>query len=848
MTRPDLPTGTVTFLFTDVEGSTRLLHELGESRYAEALDEHRRVLRTVIADQHGIEVDTEGDAIFAAFPTAVGALTAAQRAQESFDDGPIRVRMGLHTGTPLRTEEGYVGVDVHRAARIAASGHGGQVLISSSTAALLTGSGVPMSDLGEHRLKDLAGAERIYQLGTERFPPLKSLSPTNLPDPAGRFVGRTAELVEVGELLRDPVTRLLTLVGPGGIGKTRLALQAAAQAADSFPHGRWWVPLASVPDAAQAVHAIGQQLGLGEDATTTAIQHHLSQRRTLLILDDAERLLPALADTLADLIPPSGASTMLVTSREPLGLGTERLIRVPVMTQTDAEQLLVARAVALGVDLAPSDALTTLADRLDRLPLALNLAAARLPLLSVEQITERLSQRLDLFAGSRDADPRQRTLRATMDWSHDLLRDAERTLFRRLSVFVGGCTLEAAEAVCEAEIDALQALVDRSLVERGDVGGGAPRFSMLESIRQFAAERLVASDEVRELRERHATWIRDLAERVDERLGAGEPEEQWVTLLEPEVDNLRAAIAFGLETGDAALVRAIAAALPMFWVMHGHSAEGRAWIERALELDPAEDPTRRRLLSGLAILAYLQGDYAAATVAADAAAALASRLGPAVGRYTELREQARAAMMRDDYATAEPLFEQALAVAREDDNGVAMSSCRINLAYIANRTGRHERAEALMLENLPFVRGRGQARCEANSLVTLAETNTYLDRPAVSIDYAVAAAEVAPRAADALLLIEDLRWFAAAVCRLGESERPAHILGACEAAEAELEAALEPHERVLRDELVSVLREALTDAGLEAARARGRSLDLAAATALMRTPMGSTRPIASNRA
>ncbi len=824
----------MTLLFTDVEGSTRLLGELGEARYADALNDHRRVLRQAIAEHAGIEVDTQGDAIFAAFPTAMGAAAAARRAQGVFASGPIRVRMGIHTGTPLRTAEGYVGVDLHRAARIAAAGHGGQVLISSTTRTILEESGTAMLDLGEHRLKDLAGTQRLFQLGDQPFPLLRSLSPSTVPEAPGIFVGRDAELRELGEVLRDPAVRLLTLVGPGGIGKTRLALRAAAEAAGSFPDGRWWVPLASTTEVGEAVRAIGQELGLGADAPPDAIASHLATRRALVLIDNSEHLLPDLAEALATLMPQAGGSTLLVTSREPLGLAAERLMRVPVMTQTDAEDLLLSRAIALGVTVAPSQALSTLAERLDRLPLALSLAASRLPVLSVDQILERLSQRLDLFAGARDADPRQRTLRATIEWSHDLLTEAERTLFRRLSVFAGGCTLEAAETVCDAHLDTLQALVDRSLVERSDVVGGAHRFGMLDTIQQFAGEQLTASGEEAMLRSRHADWIRDLAERVDEQLLAGEPEEQWVRLLEPEIDNLRAAVAYGFGTGDAALVRAIAVALPLFWVMRGRAAEGRSWIERALELDPAEDNVRRRLLSGLAMLAYMAGDYATATVAADDAAALATQLGPSIDRTAQLRTQIAAAMAHNDYAIAEPLYEELLEVARADGNGVRTSACRINLAYIANRTGRHERAEALMLENLPFVRSRGQARCEATTLVTLAETNTYLDRPAMSVDYAVAAAEVAPRAADAALLVEDLRWYAAAACRLGEAETAAIILGACEAAEAELDAALESHEISHRAELESALRASLTDAGLVTARAHGRSLDLDAAAALMR--------------
>ena len=812
-----------------------MLHALGEADYADVLAEHRRILREAVGRHGGIEVDTEGDAIFAAFGTATGAVSAAREAQDGLEATGVSVRMGLHTGMPLRTDEGYVGMDVHRAARIAAAGHGGQVLVSSTTAALIAASidELPLTDLGEHRLKDLAAAERLYQLGTQEHPPLKTLSPSNLPEPVGEFIGRDTELKEIGDLLGDPAIRLVTLVGPGGLGKTRLSLEAAARAASQYPDGRWWVPLASVRDPALFTSLVAQTLGLPDDTGPAGISRHLKDRRVLLVVDNAEHLLPAISDVMAELLPAAGKSSILVTSREPLKIGAEHVTRLPVLTDADAERLLVTRAASLGATVQPSEALTTLVRRLDRLPLALQLAASRLPVLSVEQVLERLAQRLDLFAGGRDSDPRQRTLRATIEWSHDLLADAERTLFRRMAVFAGGCTLEAAEGVCDADLDALQALIDRSLIQREDDAGPAPRFGMLDSIGHFAAERLAESGEEPEVRTRHATWFRELAERVDVQLRAGEPEERWVTLLNPEIDNLRAAFALGLRTKDPQLVRSIAASLPMFWAMRGHVAEGRVWLEQALELDPTEDELRRRLYSGLAILAYQQRDYAAATVAADQAAALATQLGPSQGRYASIRERARAAMMHDDLAAAEPLYEELLVAAREDDNGVGMSSCRINLAYIANRTGRHERAQEVLAENLPFVRSRGQARCEATSLVSLAETLSYLERPAEAADYAVAAAEVAPRAADPLLLVENMRWYAIAACRLGYAQRSARILGVCELAEQEMDAPLELHEEALREELLAALRDALTDERLEAERAQGRSLSLAAANELV---------------
>jgi predicted ATPase/class 3 adenylate cyclase len=839
MSRRDLPTGTVTFLFTDIEGSTKLLAEVGEAAYADVLAAHRRVLYGAIAGHGGIEVDTAGDAVFAAFTTAAEGLAAARAAQGGLAASPVRVRMGLHTGTPLRTADGYVGLDVHRAARIVAAGHGGQVLISTTTADLLDGPDrAAIVDLGDHRLKDLEAAERLYQLGDEPFPPLRAQSPTNLPDPPGPLIGRGDELLAVGELLRDPQVRLVTLVGPGGIGKTRLAIDAAAAAEARFPGGRWWVPLATVGDAAAIPSIVGRILGSAEQATTAEIGRTLGDRRILLVIDNAEHLLPDVASVVTELLEPGGGSAALVTSREPLHVAAERVFRVPVLSESDAERLLVARASGLGVSVPPSDALTTLARRLDGLPLALQLAAARLTILSVDQVLERLGQRLDLAAPDRDVDPRQRTLRATIDWSHDLLTDDERTLLRRLSVFAGGCTLEAAEAVCDASIDGLLALVDRSLLERRDDVGPTPRFAMLDSVHEFAAERLAGSGEEAGIRARHAAWIRDLVTRVDDQLRRGEPEERWVGLLRPELEEIRAAVGHGLATGDVDLVRSIAVGLPMFWVMHGRVLEGRAWIERALELDPAEDDTRRRLYRGLAVLAYMEGDYAAATDAADAASRLAKELGPAVDRYVRVRDEANAALMRDDFAAAEALFEQTLVLATEADNGVGMSACRINLALIANRTGRHERAEALLSENLPFVRGRGQARCEATSLIGLAETLGYLDRPEAAVEHAVAASRVAPSAADDLLIIEDLRWYAIAAARLGNAVEAARILGACEQAESQLEAALEPHEQAARDSLIATLRAALTDARFDDERSRGHSLDLEAATELMRDAAG----------
>jgi predicted ATPase len=495
----ELPTGTVTFLFTDIEGSTRLLHELGGA-YAEALAEHRRLLRGAFDRHGGVEVDTQGDAFFVAFARANDALTAAAEGQAALEQGPIRVRMGLHTGEPLVTEEGYVGIDVHRAARIAATGHGGQTVVSKTTYDL--GGSDALRDLGEHRLKDLSAPERLYQLGEGEFPPLKTLYQTNLPIPATPFLGRERELGEVGTLLSRDDVRLLTLTGAGGSGKTRLALQAVASGADEYPQGVWWVPLAPVRDTAGVTETAARALG-----GASSLAEVIGDRRLLLLLDNFEHVIAA-APELTSLLSTCPNLDVVVTSRERLQLGGEHVYPVPVLARSDARELFLTRARALRPDFQSNGSVDELCARLDDLPLALELAAARTTILSPEQLLGRLEARLDLLKGGRDADVRQQTLRATIEWSHDLLDGAEQHLFARLSVFRGGCTLEAAEAICGAELDELQSLVDKSLVRMRDDN----RFWMLETIHEFAAERLFESGEEDELRRRHAEFLLALAE------------------------------------------------------------------------------------------------------------------------------------------------------------------------------------------------------------------------------------------------------------------------------------------------------------------------------------------------
>src|SRR5262245_20232413 len=463
-----LPHGTVTLLFTDIEGSTQLLLQLGDE-YPDVLADHRRTLREEFARHGGVEVGTEGDAFFVAFEKASEGLAAAAAGRDALAEGRIRVRMGLHTGEPTVTEEGYVGMDVHRAARIAAAGHGGQVLVSQSTRDLVGAD--RLRDLGVHRLKDLAAPERLYQLDNDEFPALKSVDRTNLPVQPTPFVGREGELAEVLALLDQH--RIVTLTGPGGAGKTRLALQAAAESVEKYGDGVWFVSLAALRDPQLIEPTIARVVGGPDD-----LHEFLAGKRTLLVLDNLEQLLPEAAD-----IVPRLDAHILATSRSRLNVGTEQEFPVPTLPSDDAAALFTQRARQLVPQFEPDSAVRRIAERLEGLPLALELAAARVKVLTPAQILERLGRSLDLLtSGAHDAPERQRTLRGTVEWSYELLTTDEQLLFARLAVFSGAFELDAAEAVCSAELDVLQSLVDKNLLRHGEDG----RFFMLGTIKELA--------------------------------------------------------------------------------------------------------------------------------------------------------------------------------------------------------------------------------------------------------------------------------------------------------------------------------------------------------------------------
>jgi len=818
-----LPSGTVTFLFTDVEGSTKLLHALGAKAYAEALAVHRAILRTAVTGHGGVEVDTQGDAFFIAFPTAPGALAAAAEAREALAAGPIRVRMGLHTGSPHLSDEGYVGADVHRAARIAAAGHGGQILVSAASAALLDTA--DLRALGEHRLKDLNAPERIYQFGHDEHAPLKTLHQTNLPVPATPFLGREAELAELAALLARDEVRLLTLTGAGGTGKTRLALQSAAAAADAFPGGVWWVPLAPLRDPVLVLESAASALSASGD-----LAEHIGDTRLLLVLDNFEHLTRAAAD-LAPLLARCPKLTLLVTSREPLHLAGEHEYAVDPLAPAEAVELFLTRAVAARRDFSANGDVAAICERLDHLPLAIELAAARVKVLSPQALLARLEQRLPLLAGgAHDLPERQRTLRATIEWSHELLTEAEKRLFARLAVFRGGCTLEAAEQVAEADLDTLHSLVDKSLVRvRPDSG----RFWMLETIREFAAERLDDSGEAEEMGRRHAQHFLALAEEVEPNLG-GDPGE-WLDQLEGEHDNLRAAFDRFRASGEGESAMRLAAAQSRFWIIRGHDAEGRRRLEAALSMSERPTAARGAALNAAAMLAGEDPDDAeSARRRAEEALSIHNELGDAWGTAFSILQLAGAFTSLHDWLKAQELYADSARRFEElGDEHQTLVATRL-MAWTYFELGDVGRARELHEENLERARRAGNVRIEATTLGALGEYALRERRVLDALPMLEGAYRIHRRLGDRREIGVDLVRFAYAVALVGRPGSAARIMSCAEALYEESGSAVPLWIADIAAPTLAIIHSHLDEVALTAEWDAGRSLmtDEAAALAL----------------
>ncbi|HST17127.1 MAG TPA: tetratricopeptide repeat protein [Gaiellaceae bacterium] len=719
----DLRAGTVTMLFTDIDGSTRLIDELGEDAYVRALGEHRRVLRAAFSAHGGVEVDTQGDALFYVFADPAEALAAADQGQEALTPGKVKVRMGLHTGDLLLTSEGYAGRELHRAARIAAVGHGGQVVLSATTRALVGGD---LTDLGEHRLKDFAEPVWIFQLGQGRFPPLKTISNTNLPWPTSSFVGREQEVAKVVELLQG-AARLVTLSGPGGSGKTRLAIKSAAELVPQFRNGVFWIGLAALRDPALVAETIAQTLGAKD-----GLAEHVGERELLLLLDNFEQVVEA-APELASLLESCPNLRLLVTSRELLRIRGEVGYVVPPLQHPEAVELFCARS-----GLEPSEEIAELCARLDDLPLAVELAAARVSVLSPAQILARLAQRLDLLKGGRDAEARQQTLRATIEWSYELLDERERRLFAKLSVFTGGCTLESAESVAGADLDTLQSLVDKSLLRHTN-----ERFWMLETIRELAIERLAEDGDADELRQRHIAYFLELAELAQPELDAASSS-IWFDRIEAEHDNVRVVLADTLEHGRAGVALRLGHAIHTFWFARGYWGEGRRWLESALA--GTTDPyLRADALPAAGVLAIWQGDVESGRAVSEELLTLAEQIGSTRARAEglliagivttdpdeEVRLATEAAQLardlgdwalvghcannignvelgRDNYERALDLFEESLAAGRQLDNQDLVARAATNLGLTTFLLGDVEGARPLLRDGLNAARALGQ--------------------------------------------------------------------------------------------------------------------------------------------
>jgi predicted ATPase/class 3 adenylate cyclase len=861
------PSGTVTLVFTDVEGSTRLLEELGTDAYREALVEHRRVVREAFGAHRGYEVDHEGDAFFYAFASAQAAVSAVGEAMAGLAEGPIRIRVGIHTGEPALDPPKYVGMDVHRAARIMSAAHGGQVVLSPSTVSLLEPGSSELRDLGEHRLKDLSAPERVFQLGAGEFPPIRSLHRTNLPVPATPFLGREEELAAVVGMLGEPGVRLVSLVGPGGTGKTRLALQVAAEASDAYPDGVFWAPLAPLRDPALVLPAVAAALSVIEGKDSSPVDdlaRALTGRRLLVLVDNVEHLMPDAADLVGAFVEACPSATTVVTTRERLQLPGEHVYAVPPMSETDGEALFRIRAATVGVELEASEELRTLCARLDNLPLALELAAARAVVFSPAQLLGRLSQRLDLLRAGRGVDARQETLRSTIAWSHDLLDADEQALFRRLSVFTGSCSFESAEQVAGADPDVLQSLLDKSLLRRRD-GTIGPRFWMLETIREFAAEQLVAAGEADDLKRRHLDHYAALArDAVDETLLGNDD----VDLLEEERENLRVAFDLALEI-EPGLALELGRRLMPTWTRRGDFREGRERLEAALVRAPhAPGLARARALRAAAMLASQQSDLEVADSLGYEALALFRELGDQGGVGWTLNLLGWNAMARGDYGEARRLYEAAADAHSGPGDEQLQRRALIALASVDSVQGDHARAVSLLRDVVASTRREGSTLDLALALGNLGVAQDVageteqgrrsmeesialwrLDgrKPGVAIGLCNLGYLLRPSAPDEALAhfsesltlsreIEEPRTIAycleggaGILAARGNATNAATLLAAASAIRALTGAVASPGRRASADTLVAQCREALTAEAFARAWERGVALDANAA-------------------
>jgi predicted ATPase/class 3 adenylate cyclase/DNA-binding CsgD family transcriptional regulator len=917
-----LPIGTVTFLFTDIEGSTRLLEGQPEE-YRVALARHDAIIRQAVAAHAGVVVQSRGDGFCAAFTSpleAVGAALDSQIGLHEQDWGElvqIKVRMGLHTGEVEVYGEEYFGAPLHRCARLMDSAHGGQTVLSAVTAALVSHSlppGVWLKDLGEHRLRDLIRSERIYQMvragQPTDFSPLRTLTaiPNNLPMQVTAFIGREPQLQAVRATILRSDARLITLTGPGGTGKTRLALQAAADLLDSFPDGVYFVPLASVTDPDLVMSAIAQAFDVREAAgrsLAVSLANAVRQKQVLLLLDNFEQVVAA-APLVADLLAAAPRVNVLVTSRSVLHLYGERELSIPPLAlpdhratptaahlaQFESVRLFVDRAQAARSDFVLTDenapAVGEICQRLDGLPLAIELAAARVRALPPRAMLQRMERRLPLLTGgARDLPARQRTLRDAIGWSYDLLEPDEQALFRRLAVF-RGCTLESAEVVCVGApprlgatsvalaplgldvLDGIESLVEKSLLRREEAAGGQAWFRMLETVREYALERLDESSEGDAVWRRHTLAALRLAE-SSESGGLGRAQEDWFARLEQEHDNLRAVLSWSEQRGFAQPALRLAAAMWWFWSAHGHVQEGRERVSGLLARFPltpkgAENLERvelhAKLLWVAGMLASMQGDHGRARALHQESLALRRMIGNEVAVFNSLEGLGTVACFEGDYAAARQYLDEALAVARGIDDPVSSAMAlhalgnvenelgnldaarayydasiaqlpadstlrgpRLSAAAVALDQGRLDEAEALATEALTVFRTQGNRHVEAFALATLGAIALARDDHDGSRDLLTQSILILREHGNVPGIAQVLERFVGLATACGQLEGAAKLAGAAAALRQRGGGPITPSAHVRLDRLLEPVRRGLTEEAFASIWQAGRSLD-----------------------
>src|ERR1022692_3107046 len=871
----ELPTGTVTMLFSDIEGSTALLSRLGD-RYGGALSAQRALLRDAIGACHGHELGTEGDSFFVAFESAGDAVrccVAAQRALASHDwpDGLAgRVRMGLHSGEPARHEDGYIGMDVHRAARIAATANGGQVVLSDPTR-LLAESQLPadlsVDDLGWHRLKDIEAPERIYQLVAEglerRFPPLRSLGArTSLPLPMTPLVGRDDDVERLSATLRRPAVRLGTLTGTGGVGKTRLALAVASSLGAAFQHGVYFIPLAAVRDAEVMWKTLADCLDVsGTRAAADMVTGYLSDRRALLVLDNLEQL-PGAAGVVAALLSAAPGLVVLATSRRPLHLQGEHEQPVPpleVPRETGAEEVAACAAAQLfaqhaamvrpGFTVTPGNAadVAAICRRLDGLQLAIELAASRARMLAPGALLARLGQSLGLAAGDVSRPSRQQTLRNTIAWSYDLLTSDLQDDLQRAGVFAGGCDLDAFAAVAlaepepaaepgpAAEPDPLQQvaeLLDVSLITVTDDADGQPRVRMLETIREYALQRLEHSGGVDATRRRHAEYYAALAERAHGQL-FGPAHLVSLHRLDAEHDNMRAALSWSLDTraGEApdgeraATGLRLVPALAPFWYQHGHAAEGRRWLQRSIELasDDAGAPLGQ-VAHWLGVLLQQQGHNDMAVPFFERSLSIWRDLDDRDQMARELNSLGITHNHLGDPGTARTLLEDSIAIARTLGDGARLAPALTSLGHVESAAGNLDRATEVLQEALALDRAHGDLLGVAIDQQALAVISLHAGRGgeahhllSASIDYVVSSG-------DTEFLANTLELAAGVAGHLAAARRAPGLAGAAEGVRQRASLPIPVRDAAILEVFLAPARASMPRQAWDAELAAGRAL------------------------